>query len=41
VLGSETLRINAKSYSRKMQNQNGVAAAVSLIETQLSRLSPV
>jgi len=41
VLDSETLSNNAKSYSRKMQGHNGVATAVSLIETQLSRLSQV
>jgi UDP:flavonoid glycosyltransferase YjiC (YdhE family) len=39
VLGSEILRNNATSYSRQMQKRNGVAAAVNLIETQLSRLS--
>jgi sterol 3beta-glucosyltransferase len=41
VLSSEKLSNNAKTYSRKMQGHNGVATAVSLIETQLSRLSDV
>jgi UDP:flavonoid glycosyltransferase YjiC (YdhE family) len=41
VLGSEALSNIAKIYSRKMQGHNGVAAAVSLIETQLSQLRPV
>jgi len=41
VLDSETPGNNAKSHSRKMQGHNGVAAAVSLIETQLSRPRPV
>ncbi len=41
VLSSETLDNNAKNYSRKMQRHNGVAVAISLIETQLFRLSTV
>ena len=39
VLDSETLGNNAKSYSQKMQDHNGVATAASLIEMQLSRLN--
>ena len=39
VLGSKTLGNNAKSYSRKMQDHNGVAKAVNLIEMQLSRVN--
>ena len=41
VLRSEKLANNAKSYSLKMLEHNGVTVAVSMIETQLSRLSTV
>jgi UDP:flavonoid glycosyltransferase YjiC (YdhE family) len=38
VLDSEMLHNNAQDYSREMQGHNGVAEAVRLIETKLSRL---
>lgn len=41
VLRSETLNNNAKNYSRKMLDHNGVTEAISLIETQLSRISTI